>query len=65
MTGRPYVYVAADEKSPAKFNDKAMFVLLYDDELNQYGCHPCIFACCIGSHIRVRDLNEQLKRRGK
>ena len=65
LTGRPYVYVAAGEKSPAKFNDKAIFVLLYDDELSHYGCHPCVFASCIGSHIRVRDLNEQLKRRGK
>ena len=65
LTGRSYVYVAAGEKSPAKSNDRAMFVLLYDDELNQYGCHPCVFASCIGSHIRVHDLDEQLKRRGK
>jgi hypothetical protein len=65
LTGRPYVYVAAGEKNPAKSNDQAMFVLLYDDELNQYGCYPCVFACCVGSHIRVHDLNEQLERRGK
>ena len=65
LTGRPYVYVAAGEKSPAKSNDRAMFVLLYDDELNQYGCYPCVFASCIGSHIPAHDLDEQLKRRGK
>jgi hypothetical protein len=65
LTGRPYVYIAAGEKSPAKSNDRAMFVLLYDDELNQYGCYPCVFASCIGSHIPAHDLDEQLKRRGK
>jgi hypothetical protein len=65
LTGRPYVYVVAGEKSPAKSNDRAMFVVLYDDELNQYGCYPCVFAACICSHIRAQDLSEQLKRRGK
>ena len=65
LTGRPYVYLAAGEKSPAKSNDQTMFVLLYDDELNQYGYYPCVFASCIGSHIRPPDLSEQLKRRGK
>jgi hypothetical protein len=65
LTGRPYVYVAAGEKNPAKMNDRAQFVLLYDDEPNEYGCYPCVFASCGGSHIRVHDLKEQLKRRGK
>ena len=32
LTGRPYVYVAAGEKSPSKANDRAEFVLFYDDE---------------------------------
>jgi hypothetical protein len=62
LTGRPFVYVAAGEKSPAKFNDQAMFVLLYDDEPNQYGCYPCALASCVGSHILPNDLKEQLKR---
>jgi len=65
LTGRPYVYVAAGEKNPAKMNDRAQFVLLYDDEPNGYGCYPCVFASCVGSHIRVQDIEEQLRRRGK
>jgi hypothetical protein len=66
LTGRPYVYVAAGEKSPAKSNDGAQFVLLYDDEPNEYGWYPCVFASCVGSHIRPHDLNDHLlQRRGK
>ena len=65
LTGRPYVYVAAGEQSPAKSNDQAQFVLLYDDERDEYDCYPCVFAACFGSHIRPHDLNEQLKKRGK
>jgi hypothetical protein len=65
LTGRPYVYVAAGEKSPDKSNDRAQFVLLYDDERDEDDCYPCVFAACFGSRIRRHDLNDQLKRRGK
>ena len=63
LTGRAYVYVAAGQKRPDKSNDQATFVLLYDDEINQFGCYPCVFASCFGAHIRPHDLDEQLKRR--
>ncbi len=64
-TGRPYVYTAASEKNPAKMNERTQFVLLYDDEPDRYGCYECGFAHCAGGHIRVADLHEQLRRRGK
>jgi hypothetical protein len=64
-TGRPYLYVAAGEKSPSKANDRAQFVLLYDDEPNRYGGFECVFASLGGGAIRGDDLREQLKRRGK
>jgi hypothetical protein len=65
LTGRQYIYVAAGEKRPAKVNEAASFVLVYDDEPNAYGCYPCVFDTGAGSAIRVQDLKEQLKRRGK
>ena len=65
LSGRPYIYVAAGEKRPAKMNEAASFVLLYDDEPNAYGCYPCVSATGAGSTIPVQDLKEQLKRRGK
>ena len=33
LTGKAYVYLAAGEKAPAKFNDRAGFVLIHDDQL--------------------------------
>ena len=65
LTGRPYIYVAAGEKSPAKMSDRARFVLLYDDEPISEGWYHCVFASCVGNGIRISDLQEQLKRRGK
>ncbi len=64
-TGRPYLYVAAGERIPAKANDQAQFVLLYDDEPGPYGCFECVFASCTGGAVREDDLKEQLRRRGK
>ncbi len=65
LTGRPYIYVAAGERSPSKANDRAKFVLLYDDEPIANGWHECALASCFCNGIRVSDLQEQLKRRGK
>jgi len=65
LTGRPYVYVAAGEKCPAKMNDRFRFVLLYDDQPNAHGCYECAFASCTGGAIRTQDLQEQLRTRGK
>jgi hypothetical protein len=63
-TGRPYVYVAADEKVPAKMNERASFVLLYDDEPLAGGLFECAFACRSGA-IRESDLKAQLRSRSK
>ena len=65
VTGRPYVYVAAGEKSPSKANDRAQFDLLYDDDPIGNAWFDCAFASGVGGGIRVPDLNEQLKRRGR
>ncbi len=64
-TDRPYVYTAAGEKNPAKMNERAQFILLYDDEPDRSGCYECAFGHCAGGHIRVADLHEQLRKRGK
>jgi len=65
LTGRPYVYVGAGEKSPVKANDRAQFVLFYDDEPIADGWYECAFASCVCGGIRVHDLQEQMKKRGK
>jgi hypothetical protein len=62
LTGKPFIYLAAGQKSPVKLNDLATFILLYDGEPNQHGCYPCAFASGAGSHIRPVDLQEQLSR---
>jgi len=64
-TGRPYVYLAAGEKVPARMNDRAQFVLLYDDEPVASSWFECAFASCGAGGIRESDLKEQLRRRGK
>ncbi len=64
-TGRPYVYLTAGEKVPARMNDRAQFVLLYDDEPIASGWFECAFASCGAGGIRESDLKEQLRRRGK
>src|SRR5439155_13172999 len=51
-TGRPYLYVAAGERIPAKANDQAQFVLLYDDEPAPYRWFDCVFASGIGGAVR-------------
>jgi hypothetical protein len=63
-TGRPYVYVAANEKLPAKMNDRAQFVLLYDDEPVANDYFECAFASCSVGGISKSDLKEQLRNRG-
>jgi hypothetical protein len=61
-TGRPYVYVAAAQKMPAKANDRAQFVLLYDDDPMPGGWFGCAFASCACGRIRESDLREQESR---
>ena len=63
-TGRPYVYVAGAQKMPAKGNDRAQFVLLYDDEPRPGGWYECVFASCTCGGIREPDLPEPLRGRG-
>jgi hypothetical protein len=64
-TGRPYVYAAAREKIPENMNDRAQFVLFYDDEPIASGWLECAFAFCSVGAIRESDLKEHLRRRGK
>ncbi len=64
-TGRPYVYVAGGEKIPAKANDRAQFVLLYDDAPDAHGASDCVTAFPSGGAIPQDLLKAQLKRRGK
>jgi hypothetical protein len=65
LTGSPYIYVAAGEKSPSKANDRDKFILFYEDVPVANGWHECAFASCLCNGMRVSDLKEQLKRRGK
>src|SRR4030095_15237134 len=60
LTGRPYVYVAAGEKIPAKSSDGFRFVVLYDDHLTRWNSYECVFAWG-GGAIARDDLKEQLK----
>lgn len=64
LTGRPYIFAAVGEKRPTKQSDCFKLVLLYDDQANQYGCHPCVFASGVGGTIRGDDLKAQLGKRG-
>ena len=63
LTGKPYVYVAAGEKVPEKSKDKWPFVVMYDDNPDQWGCYPCVFAAWVGGSIRPEHLKEQLEKR--
>ena len=65
LSGREYVYVGAGEKMPAKSKDQAEFVVFYDDQAGECGLHPCFFANGVGGGIRVEDLREQLRKRGR
>jgi hypothetical protein len=65
LTGRSYVYVADGEMYPARSNDQAQFVLIYDDHINKHDYHQCVFASCVGGDIRVDKLMEHLKGRGE
>lgn len=64
LSGRPYVFVAAGEKLPAKDKDRSGFIVLYDDE--PVGkTYQCILADGHGEHIPVEKVKEQLRARGK
>ena len=63
--GLRYGTVTAGEKVPARMNDRAQFVLLYDDEPVASSWLECAFASCGAGGIRESDLKEQLRRRGK
>jgi hypothetical protein len=65
LTGRPYVYVAAGERDSGKMNERIGFVLIYDDEPDEHGWHPCAFALVSGGNIPARTLAEHLRKRGK
>ncbi len=65
LTGRPYVYVAAGEKCPSKFSDRASFILLYDDEAKAGAYCACVFGTGGGGAFPVSELKEQLRRRSK
>ena len=64
-TGRAYVYIAGSQKVPAKGNDRAQFVLLYDNEPRAGGWYECVFASGTCGGIREPDLCEQSQGRGK
>ena len=63
LTGKPYVYVAAGEKVPEKLKDRWPFVVMYDENPDPSGWHPCVFASWVGGVIRTEDLKEQLEKR--
>jgi hypothetical protein len=45
-------------------NDRAQFVLFYDDDPLPGGWFECAFASCSAGGIRESDLNERLTSRG-
>ena len=65
LTGKPYVYAAAGDKVPAKSKDKWRFVVLYDDNPDEWDCYQCVFASWVGGGMRVEEVKEQLRIRGK
>lgn len=65
LTGKPYVYPAAGDKVPAKSKDKWRFVVLYDDNPDEWDCYQCVFASWSGGGMRVEEVKEQLRKRGK
>jgi hypothetical protein len=65
LTGKPYVYAAAGDKVPAKSKDKWRFVVLYDDNPDEWDCYQCVFASWAGGGMRVEEVKEQLRMRGK
>jgi hypothetical protein len=65
LTGKPYVYPAAGDKVPAKSKDKWRFVVLYDDNPDEWDCYQCVFASWAGGGMRVAEVKEQLRIRGK
>jgi hypothetical protein len=65
LTGKPYVYVAANENVPHKAKDRTNFIVLYDDHPNPWGMYECVFASWMGSVIQPHELTEQLRKRGK
>jgi len=65
LTGKPYVYAAAGDKVPAKSKDRWKFVVLYDDNPDEWDYYQCVFASWIGGGMRVEEVKEQLRIRGK
>jgi hypothetical protein len=65
LTGKPYAYAAAGDKVPAKSKDKWRFVVLYDDNPDEWDCYQCVFASWVGGGMRVEEVKEQLRIRGK
>jgi len=64
LTGRPYVFAAAGEKQPTKRIDSSRRTLLYDDQADECGGYPCVFASGVGSSICGDELEEQLRKEG-
>jgi hypothetical protein len=60
-TRRPYVYVAGNRKMPTKGNDRARFVVLYDDDPLPGGWYECALSSCTTGGARESDLREQLR----
>ena len=63
LTGRPYVYVAAGQKRPAKSAALFETILLYDDHPVGGGYVPGVLASCGGGHVPLKAIDEQLRRR--
>ena len=64
LTGRPYVYIAAGQKRPAKSAELFEMVLLYDDQAVGGDYRPCAMASCGGGHVPLKVIEEQLRRQG-
>jgi hypothetical protein len=65
LTGKPYVYAAAGEKMPLKMKDRWRWVVLYDDNPDQWGYYQCVFASWTGAGMPVDEVKEQLRARKK
>jgi hypothetical protein len=64
LTGRPYIYVAAGQKRPAKSAELFETILLYDDHPVGGGYVPGVLASCGGGHVPLKAIQEQLRKRG-
>jgi tetratricopeptide (TPR) repeat protein len=64
LTGRPYVFIVAGEKLPEKRDEREKFILAYDDK-EQDGSYECVLAAGHGGSMRVSEVKEQIRQRGK